>query len=166
MSDTGRAQGPATAHNDTKPITGFRRSTALPDPDTEFGARVRRRLHEERVIWLTAVAEDGTPQPNPVWFWWDGTSFLVYNWDRSRRLEHIRRNPRVSLHLNADAKGHDVLVVVGRAEVLSDAPPPHEVPGYRDKYAEAMVTLAGSAEAYAKSHAAAVRIHPERVRGR
>jgi hypothetical protein len=38
----------------------------LPDPATPFGARVARRLRDETVIWLTAVAADGTPQPNPV----------------------------------------------------------------------------------------------------
>ncbi|MEJ8651939.1 TIGR03667 family PPOX class F420-dependent oxidoreductase [Streptomyces sp. MS1.AVA.3] len=167
MTDTTRSQQPGTTMETAeKEIKGFSISAAMPARDTEFGERVQRRLREERVIWLTAVGEDGTPQPNPVWFWWDGSSFLVYNWDRSRRLDHIRRNPRVSLHFNADAAGHDVLVVVGHAEVLADAPLPHEMPGYREKYADAMVALAGSQEAYGKSHAVAVRVHPERVRGR
>jgi hypothetical protein len=36
-------------------------SSVLPDPATPFGARVARRLREEVIIWLAAVAADGTP---------------------------------------------------------------------------------------------------------
>ncbi len=46
-------------------------------PSTPFGARVAQRLREEHLIWLTTVGADGTPQPNPVWFLWDGASVLV-----------------------------------------------------------------------------------------
>jgi predicted pyridoxine 5'-phosphate oxidase superfamily flavin-nucleotide-binding protein len=42
--------------------------SALPDSGTAFGERVRRRLREEQVIWITTVGKDGTPQPNPVGF--------------------------------------------------------------------------------------------------
>ena len=38
----------------------------LPDPSTTFGKRVRERLAEEIVVWLTTVGADGTPQPNPT----------------------------------------------------------------------------------------------------
>jgi hypothetical protein len=38
----------------------------LPDPATEYGQAVRRRLRGELVIWLTTAAPSGTPQPNPV----------------------------------------------------------------------------------------------------
>ena len=31
-----------------------------------LGDRVRRRLSEAKVIWLTTTSADGTPQPNPV----------------------------------------------------------------------------------------------------
>ena len=62
-------------------------------PDTPFGARVRERLRDEHVVWLTTVGADGTPQPNPVWFLWDGADrVLVYNDNRSRRLARLRRD--------------------------------------------------------------------------
>lgn len=47
-------------------------SDVLPDADSEFGQRVRARLRDEQVIWFTTVGADGTPQPNPVWFIWQG----------------------------------------------------------------------------------------------
>lgn len=151
---------------ETKEIKGFFSSTTMPAPDTEYGERVQRRLRDERVIWLTTVADDGTPQPNPVWFWWDGVSFVIYNWERSRRLDYIRRRPQVSLNFNADNQGHDVMVIVGHAEIMVDAPPPHALPGYRNKYAAAMIALAGCQDAFSTSHATAIRVYPERFRGR
>ena len=53
---------------------------ALPvDPSTAFGARARRRLDGELIGWLVTVNGRGAPQPSPVWFLWDGESFLVYS---------------------------------------------------------------------------------------
>ena len=39
---------------------------------TEYGQRVARRLHQERIIWLTTIDSQNRPQPRPVWFLWDG----------------------------------------------------------------------------------------------
>ena len=49
------------------------------DLNTEFGARVERRLREEIVIWLTTVRTDLTPQPSLVWFLWDAETMLIYS---------------------------------------------------------------------------------------
>src|SRR5882724_4677941 len=66
----------------------------LPDPSTTFGKRVRDRLAKETVIWLTTVGADGTPQPNPVWFLWEGEdTILVYNRTDANRVTHVRRAP-------------------------------------------------------------------------
>ena len=52
---------------------------AQPDFTTTVGRRCLERLRTEKAIWLTTVAPDGTPQPNPVWFTWDGETVLVYS---------------------------------------------------------------------------------------
>ena len=75
------------------------------DTNTECGQRVARRLEGERIAWLTTVGSDGTPQPRPVWFLWTGDEFLVYSRPGTRKLEHITRNPRVSLNLDGDGLG-------------------------------------------------------------
>ena len=49
------------------------------DNSTEFGARIERQLNDELVIWLTTVGKSGTPQPNPVWFSWNGAEILVFS---------------------------------------------------------------------------------------
>src|SRR4051794_8224721 len=108
--------------------------TIMPDPATPFGKRLAERLRDERVIWMTTIGADGTPQPNPVWFLWDGTGFLIYSKDGAHRQEHIRRNPRVSLNLNSSAGGGDVVVITGTARDAPKAPPAYDHPEYLAKY--------------------------------
>jgi len=140
-------------------------AAVLPDPATQFGARVRNRLRDEQVIWFTAVADDGTPQPNPVWFVWQDDALLVYNKRGARRLDYVRERPRVALHLNGDQRGGDIIVFTGIAEVPDDAPPPHAVPAYLDKYRRSMTGVSGSPEAFSEAYPTAVRVRPMRVRG-
>ena len=74
-------------------------SSALPDSSTEFGERVRRRLHEEQAIWITTVGKDGTPQSNPVGFLFqDDNSILIYNMVNAHRLNHVAERRQVALH--------------------------------------------------------------------
>ncbi|MEP7179968.1 MAG: TIGR03667 family PPOX class F420-dependent oxidoreductase [Pseudonocardiales bacterium] len=136
------------------------------DPDSEFGRRVRARLRDERLAWLTTVGADGTPQPNPVWFLWaEPAAVLVYNMSSAARLAHIAGNPRVSLHLDGDGQGGDIVVLTGRAEVAPHLPPPHEHPEYLAKYGDAMARVRGSREAFSTVYSVAVILHVERVRG-
>ena len=75
---------------------------AVIDLSTDFGKHVDRRLQEEWIIWLTTVGEDGTPHPRPVWFLWDGETFLIYSRPDTHKLDHIARRPRVALSLDGD----------------------------------------------------------------
>ena len=75
------------------------------DFSTKLGKRVREQLRSERVVWLTTVSRDGTPQPRPVWFFWDGQSVVIYSEPDTYKVRHIRRNPRVSLHFNTRRRG-------------------------------------------------------------
>jgi len=137
----------------------------FPDPATPFGQRVERRLRDEKVIWLTTVGTDGTPQPNPVWFLVDGTTVFVYNRPDAHRLAHIRRNPRVTLNLDGDGRGGDVIVLSGRAEIVGDQPLPHEFPPYVAKYREAAERVSGNVEEFSAEYSVALRITVDRVRG-
>jgi PPOX class probable F420-dependent enzyme len=138
----------------------------IPEQSTAFGGKVRRRLGAEKVIWLTTVGRDGTPQPNPVWFLWQGDDdVLIYNRTTANRLVHIRRNPRVCLHLNSDDRGGDVVVLTGTAEILDDHPSPADNSAYRDKYADGMEQVSGSHEAFAAEYAIPVRVRITHARG-
>ena len=138
----------------------------LPDPQTEFGRRLRRRLREEYVAWLTTTGRDGTPQPNPVWFIWEEPdAVVVYSRADAHRLAHIERTGRATLHLNSSTSGGDVVVLSGRAELMEGAPPPHEHPDYLRKYDDGMRRVSGSAEAFSQEYPVPVVIRVERVRG-
>jgi PPOX class probable F420-dependent enzyme len=140
-------------------------ASVLPDPSTPFGERVARRLRDERVIWLTTVGGDGRPQPNPVWFHWDGTSFLVYSLADARRLANLRRNPKVALHFDGDGQGGDIVVFAGDARVSADDPPADRVPEFVERYRERMTRVFGDPAGFAARYPVALRITPTRVRG-
>ncbi|TYB51049.1 TIGR03667 family PPOX class F420-dependent oxidoreductase [Nonomuraea sp. PA05] len=133
-------------------------------PDSAFGERVRERLVEERVIWLTTVGADGTPQPNPVWFLWEGgDSLLIYNRANARRLAHLRRGPQVSLHFNTDGGGGDVVVFKGEAEILEGHLLAGGVPGYIGKYRD---RIAGwGVENFEQDYPIAMRVRLVSLRG-
>ncbi len=140
-------------------------ASVLPSPSTPFGERVERRLREEPIIWLTTTGADGTPQPNPVWFLWDGDSFLVYSLPDAARLPHIQRTPRVALHFDGNGKGGDIVIFTGEARVSQDEPPADQVPVYVEKYQDFIARSFGTPAAFAAKYSVALRITPSKVRG-
>ena len=140
-------------------------TSVLPDPTTDFGARVARRLREEPVAWLTLIDGAGTPQPAPIWFLWDGGTALIYSDHRAKRLAHLRANPRVALHLDGDGNGGDIVVLTGEIVEAPDAPPTAANPAYLAKYGERITSGWGSAEAFDAKYSVPLRFTPRRVRG-
>jgi PPOX class probable F420-dependent enzyme len=134
------------------------------DPSTEFGARVARRLADELIGWLVTVNGRGAPQPSPIWFLWDEGSILLYSQPEKPKLRNIAANPRVAMHLPADAVGDDVVIVSGRAAV-SDDPPAHELPRYLDKYGDLIERNGWTPESFAADYSVPVRIRPTGLRG-
>lgn len=140
--------------------------TVLPDASTPFGARVRDRLRDERVIWLTTIAGDESPQPNPVWFLWeDPDVLLIYNRPDAWRLRHISRRPRVALHFDGNGRGGDVVVFTGSAAPAPDLPQPHRNAAYLAKYTESMVRVSGTTEQFSSDYPIGVRVVVDRIRG-
>jgi PPOX class probable F420-dependent enzyme len=138
----------------------------IPDASTAFGARVRDRLAHEIVIWLTTVGADGTPQPNPVWFLWEGDdNILIYNMADAHRLAHLARRPRVSLNFDGNGQGGDIIVLTGDAEILADHPLASDHPAYAAKYSEQVARMFGDTTRFARAYPTAVRVRVNRVRG-
>ncbi|MBS2964746.1 TIGR03667 family PPOX class F420-dependent oxidoreductase [Actinocrinis puniceicyclus] len=137
----------------------------LPDSSTTFGRRVRERLAEEVVLWLTTVGADGTPQPNPVWFLWEGEdTILVYNRTGANRIAHVKERPRVSLNFDGNGSGGDIVVLTGTAELLDGFPLASEHEPYMQKYAEHAARAFGQADDFASKYPVAMRIRITRVR--
>jgi len=114
-------------------------------------------LREERLAWLVTVRSNGKPEPLPVWFLWDGESFLVYSQPAKRKLRNIEENPHVSLHLDGDGGGGDIVVVSGEARVSED-PPANQVPAYVEKYSWGFERLGMSAAEFAREYSVPIRI--------
>ena len=137
------------------------------DESTPFGKRVVERLRTDELVWLTTVGRDGTPQPNPVWFLWDGADGVtVYNAVDARRMEHVRRRPEVSLNFQADAQGSDVVVIRGRAAEAPDLPSSDRSPAYQEKYGQMIADGAWrTPEAFDREYPHKLRITLLGVRG-
>ncbi len=135
------------------------------DTTTEFGVNTIRRLKEEEIIWLTTVRGDGMPQPTPVWFLWDGETFLIYSQPKAYKLRNLAHNPRVALNLNSDAEGGNVLIIFGQARVDPDAPKAKANPAYLEKYRRGIADIGMTPESMSSEYSVAIRVTPEHVRG-
>ena len=139
----------------------------LPDPATPFGERVARRLHDERLIWLTTVDAKGMPQPTPVWFLWDEatSTFLIYSRADAKRLEHLQQNSRVALNFDGNGSGGDIIVITGQAQVSTGDPPADQLPTYVEKYRDFIASRYNTPENFASIYSVALRILPVAIRG-
>lgn len=136
------------------------------DTTTKFGKRAERRLRTEYVAWLTTVASDGTPQPNAIWFLWDGTTALMYSIPNQAKLKNIERNPHVSLHLDSKSRGDSIVILIGTAAIDESAPPVNKNRAYVTKYRAEIDRLGlGNPAKMAKQYSVAVRITPTKLRG-
>lgn len=141
-------------------------SSVLPSTTTPFGERVARRLREEPIIWLTTVGADGTPQPNPVWFLWEGgETMLVYSLNDAARERHLQRSPRVALNFDGNGTGGDIIVLTGTARISSEEPPADANAEYVQKYSARITASFGTPANFASKYSVPMRITIERVRG-
>lgn len=120
------------------------------------------RLRDARIGWLTTVTADGQPQTFPIWFLWDDGEALVYSDRRARRNDNIRANPRVSLHLNDNGQGGDIVIVEGEARIDPSAPTVPENEPYLAKYGDWISAHLGSPEEMATVYNVPIRIRPTR----
>ena len=135
------------------------------DTTTAFGQRVARRLRDETIGWLTTVGADGTPQPSPIWFLWEGETALIYSQPDTPKVRNIERNPRVALNLDGDGRGGDIVVLTGEARVDRAAPAARDYPEYLEKYRQALVRIGMTPAQFAASYSVPIRMTPAKLRG-
>lgn len=129
----------------------------------DLNARVRRRLETDHVVWLTTAGRQGRPHSVPVWFLWQDDSFLVYSM-AGQKIEDLKANPLVELHLNTDRAGDFVVRFDAEAEFLVDAPRPTRVPKYMAKYRERVKGFGWTTRYFADTYHIAIRFRPTRMR--
>ena len=135
------------------------------DTGSEFGARAVRRLTDDTIGWLTTVSADGTPQPSPIWFLWDGETVLIYSQPNTPKLRHIAANPRVSLNLDGNGRGGDIVILTGEARIDDAAPSSAALPSYQAKYAAGIRQLGMTADSFAQAYSVPIRFTPAKLRG-
>ncbi|HEU5432838.1 MAG TPA: TIGR03667 family PPOX class F420-dependent oxidoreductase [Thermomicrobiales bacterium] len=135
------------------------------DLNDPFDARVERHLQEDEVGWLTTVSPDGTPQPVPVWFIYDGTTLLIYSRPNQAKERNLARNPRASFNFNSDPAAEDVVVITGTAAVDRNADPALGNVDFLDKYREPIGRIGMTPESYSEAYSVPIRFYPERLRG-
>ena len=59
----------------------------------------------------------GGPQLTPVWYAWDGTSFLFSTTKDRAKYLNLKRDPSISLIVD-DLETHNYVVAYGRAEII------------------------------------------------
>ncbi len=130
----------------------------------EISKKLLKRLQDEAIVWLTTVRSDGTPQPAPVWFLWDGETFLIFSQPGARKVGNIRGNAKVAVNLNSDEYGGSVAVFWGKAVIEAGTPPAAEMKAYVEKYRQGIKDIGLTPESMAAEYSVPIRIKPERVR--
>jgi PPOX class probable F420-dependent enzyme len=133
--------------------------------NTKFGRKVKRRLKNEQEIWLTSTGSDGSPQPRPVWFWWDGETFLIYSQIKAHKFKHLTKNNKVALNLNTGNPNADVVVFTGTAAFDTNAPAPSKHKSYFNKYKEGIKDLKMTPSEFDAEYPVAIRVKPDKLRG-
>ena len=78
---------------------------------------MQTRLQAAQTYWVITIAPDGSPQVTPVWGTWLGGRAYFSCGDKTRKARNLRRDPRVSIHLDSDL---GVVVIHGLARVVVD----------------------------------------------
>lgn len=139
------------------------RTESESDTGADSGARALERLEAERIAWLTTVAEDGTPQTSPVWFLWEEGTLLIYSLE-SPRVRNLAHHPKVSLNLDGNGLGGDIVILEGEASVDSGAPSAADNPAYLVKYRRVMDGYGWTPEWFAERYCVPIRVTPTRFR--
>ena len=135
------------------------------DTSTDFGARATRHLEDDQIVWLTTVGPDGTPQPSPVWFLWNGDTVLILSQPSTPKVRNIKQRPRVSLSFNCTPNGGDVVILTGDASVDTGSTSANLDPAYFDKYAGGLQSIGMTPEAFVREYSIPIRVRPTSLRG-
>jgi len=136
----------------------------LLDTTTARGKHVASRLNREIVIWLATTNPNGRPLVVPVWFLFEGDTFLIYSVP-GQKVRNIERVNLVSLHMNSTPDGGDVIRIEGTAQVMKRQPPAYKVPGYMRKYGSRIKSYGWTPESFSADYRIPIRVRATKFRG-
>ncbi|MFJ6938495.1 pyridoxamine 5'-phosphate oxidase family protein [Streptomyces sp. NPDC101132] len=88
------------------------------------GAELDAFLAGQRTCRVATVSADGRPHVGALWFAWDGTALWLYSITRSRRWSDLRKDPRVSVVVDAGEEYAELrgAELSGSVEFVGEAP--------------------------------------------
>lgn len=92
----------------------------------ELSAQAREVVESGRLAHLVTVNADGSPHVTIVWVGLDGDEIVIGKLAVDRKVRNIRRDPRVSLSIEAEGHYHGMqnyLVVEGAARIEEGGAP-------------------------------------------
>ena len=84
------------------------------EPAPEEDAFLRTMPH----AIVATIQPDGMPQLTPNWYWWDGERFWISTTDDTIKVRNLRRDPRITLCIDAGERRANYVQVFGTAEIL------------------------------------------------
>ncbi len=134
------------------------------DTGSDADRHALERLGTDVIGWLTTITPEGQPQTFPIWFLWDAGEALIYSDRRAKRNGNIAANPRVTLHLNDNGRGGDIVIVEGEARIDDTAPAPGDNAAYLAKYGDLIRDDFSTPEEFMTVYNVPIRIRPTRGR--
>ena len=119
--------------------------------------KVESRLKKELVIWFVSTGSDMRPQAVPVWYLFEGDSFLIYSAPGVKE-RHVRENANVELHLNTDELGDVVVRISGKATISRTEVPAHENRTYMRRYGDQIKGFGWTPEEFTRRYPHAIRV--------
>jgi PPOX class probable F420-dependent enzyme len=96
-------------------------------PDSPLTDDVRRALTAGRLAHLATTNPDGSPQMSVVWIGLDGDDIVIGHLMGGRKVQNIRREPRVVLTVEAEGANPvgmgNYVMVRGRARLVDGGAP-------------------------------------------
>ena len=112
---------------------------------------------------MTTVTTGGRPQSSPVWFLREGDELLIYSLE-SARARNVARNPNVSINLNSDRWGSQVVTMEGTARIDESAPPASQHGRYLAKYRERIASYGWTPASFSSDYSVPIRFTPTKIR--
>ena len=124
---------------------------------------VARRLDEELIVWITTVRADGQPQSAPVWFVREGEEIRIWSME-GQRITNLSKNPKVSLHLNDDGRGDNIVIIEAEATLDRLAGPGSAHTEFARRYQPVLDSYKQMWDWFDRGYPVPLRIKPARIR--
>src|SRR6476646_5289485 len=117
------------------------------------------RLRSDLMLWLSTVRPDGKAHLVPVWFRWDGDTFLIFS-KPDQKIRNLQHNTSVMIGLDDTKGGEDPIMFTGVAELLPSGEVTPALPAYAEKYAAKLAEFGWTGESMGRSYSEPIRVTP------